>query len=67
MRANTSGSVSRIRATSSATFPLPITTARAPESSPGWTCSPTTTLPKKRKRGSSAVFSNCLLIDLILG
>src|SRR4051794_38364195 len=26
-----------------------------------------TTLPKKRKRGSSAVFSNCLLIDLILG
>src|SRR3984885_5315984 len=30
-------------------------------------CSPTTTLPKKRKRGSSAIFSNCLLIDLILG
>ncbi|COW64470.1 Uncharacterised protein [Mycobacterium tuberculosis] len=38
MRANTSGSVSRIRATSSATFPLPITTARAPDRS-GDTCS----------------------------
>src|SRR6185437_6399491 len=24
-------------------------------------------LPKKRKRGSAAVFSNCLLIDLISG
>ena len=30
-------------------------------------CSPTTTLPKNLNRASSAIFSNCLLIDLIFG